>query len=166
METKMKISIISLIICITFNSLTNAQKLKFDRYIGYEPIDFYDSINKKMVYFSENPSEKWFYKNTLRIINDSIEIDKSPIAIRKNDTLYSASDGGFYYYKGMIISRGKIVNVKLRLDHCDYCPIPAKINPRTNEFDVDSSFYDYKIYKMTISKDLINLNNIQYRKEK
>lgn len=34
------------------------------------------------------------------IRNDSVFLYKQPIHIRKKDTVYSASDGAFYYYLG------------------------------------------------------------------
>ena len=45
---------------------------------------------------------KWYHLNKILIDKDSIFLYKLPVMIDKRDTIYSASDGAFYYYFGVI----------------------------------------------------------------
>lgn len=51
-------------------------------------------------------TDRWFHENTLTFRADSVFIDKVPVSIgkymSKDSKRYSASDGGFYTYRGKI----------------------------------------------------------------
>jgi len=82
--------------------------------VGLEKIKGYSS--------SEKPKYIWYHLSVLTIKGDSVFLEQSPIAIYKNDTIFSASDGGFYSYAGAIFEyEGKTI-ADLNLKSCDYCP--------------------------------------------
>lgn len=77
-------------------------------YIGIEPI--------------KGCTEKWYHLTAITFKGDSVFVEQSPIVLRKRDTLFSASDGGFYSYAGTIQQyKGRTV-ASLTLVSCDYCP--------------------------------------------
>ena len=83
-------------------------------FIGLESIKGYED--------SAKPNYKWYHLSIMTIKGDSVFLDQSPIAIYKKDTLFSASEGGFYYYKGTLQwFQGKII-ADLTLDSCFNCP--------------------------------------------
>jgi hypothetical protein len=102
---------------------------------------------------------KWYHLNTLLIENDSLFIYKVPVQIEKKDTLYSASDGAFYYYYGRFQQINSDTVSILTMYNCDYCgmpvrtdsitgfmfPIPQidtlKVAKRTNEFVLENVTY-------------------------
>ena len=53
---------------------------------------------------------------------DSVSLEESPISIYKKDTMYSASDGGFYSYVGKVRYIDGSAYLDLKLKTCDYCP--------------------------------------------
>ncbi len=67
------------------------------------------------------PKWKWYHLSYLKIKGDSVFLDQSPISIYKTDTSFSASDGGFYYYSGTLISSDTTVEINLKETSCDYC---------------------------------------------
>ncbi len=68
---------------------------------------------------------KTYHLGDLKIIGDSAFLDQNPISIYKKDTLYSASDGGFYYYSGTVQRKDTTITIDLKELFCDYCPVPA-----------------------------------------
>jgi hypothetical protein len=94
-------------------------------FVGLEEIKGYSDSTK--------PKYKWYHLSVLTFKDDSVFLEQSPIALYKRDTIYSASDGGFYSYSGIIqFYKGKTI-ATLTLVKCDYCPlqivsfIPPKI---------------------------------------
>lgn len=94
-------------------------------FIGLEPMKNYSDSSK--------PNHKWYHLSILTFQGDSVFLEQSPVAIYKRDTVYSASDGGFYYYAGIIEKyQGKTI-ADFTLKYCDYCPnrfikfIPPKL---------------------------------------
>ena len=71
---------------------------------------------------------KSYHLGFLKIKGDSVFLDQSPIFVYKNDTSYSASDGGFYYYSGTFQKSDTTILLDLKELFCDYCGIPVKIN--------------------------------------
>lgn len=64
---------------------------------------------------------KWYHLNTVLLDNDSIFLYKIPVQIQNKDTIYSASDGAFYYYLG-VIKKSDTNNIAYLTSHnCDYC---------------------------------------------
>jgi hypothetical protein len=66
---------------------------------------------------------KTFHLGYLKIKGDSVFLDQNPIFVYKNDTSYSASDGGFYYYSGTFQKSDTTISFYLKELFCDYCPI-------------------------------------------
>lgn len=85
-------------------------------------------------------------------------IEKSPVAIFKTDTLASASDGGFYKYTGTWKDEEAFEIIAIETD-CDYCP----------ELVEEVSDGKYKrvfrkqIYKGRKSEKTLILNGITFR---
>lgn len=86
------------------------------------------------------PKYKWYHLSELTIKGDSVFLEQSPVAIFNKDTIFSASDGGFYYYAGTVqLFKGQTV-ADLTLTTCDYCPNQfIKFIPPKLVRDVDSS---------------------------
>jgi hypothetical protein len=105
-------------------------------YVGLQEHCRTDSFGKKDCYSDPgNPERKWYHYSYLKVKGDSVFLDQSPISIgRKNDTLWSASDGAFYYYHGTISKNDTAAKMDLNLISCDYCAIPTKDNPRAYLF--------------------------------
>ena len=74
---------------------------------------------------------KWYHLNTVLIDEDSIFIYKSPVRVEKNDTVYSASDGAFYYYFGVIRQADSLQLAYLTSHNCDYCGTRVRIDSLT-----------------------------------
>ena len=97
-------------------------------YVGLEELGCYTNTKgeKECYIDSSIPYYKWFRLSTIRFRKDSIFLDQSPVAIYKSDTIFSASDGGFFYYKGKYEDLKDSLVLRLVIDHCDYCPVPLK----------------------------------------
>ena len=91
-------------------------------YTGLEKICWGKSKNGECLNSLEsNPQRKWYHENMLKIQGDSAFLDQNPISIYKKDTVYSVSDGAFYYYKGTVTKTDTTIVVNLTLLFCDYC---------------------------------------------
>ena len=106
------------IILTTFSIIFNCQifgQLKpKEIFIGIERIKEYEDTRKS--------NYKWYHLSILTFKDDSVFLDQKPIAIYKKDTIFSNSEGGFYYYKGTIEKyQGKKI-ANLELDSCYHCP--------------------------------------------
>jgi hypothetical protein len=115
--------------CLIFNAML-AQPVT-GKYTGLE--EMWCTINKqgkKTCYKDpEHPKHKWFRLSVISFEGDSVFLDQSPVAIYKTDTIYSASDGGFYYYKGTYKVVKDTLRLNFKLDHCDYCALPKNPKP-------------------------------------
>ena len=100
-------------------------------YAGLEEMCWTDSNGKKKCYIDPaTPERKWYHLGYLKIRDDSVFLDQNPIHIgENNDTLWSASDGAFYYYSGICERKDSIVEFNLKELFCDYCPHEIKIKP-------------------------------------
>ena len=118
MITKKSLIIGVLIIVFSFKS----NKLNYGNtetlYLGFEKMEGY--------FDESHPNYRWFRKTHIKFKNDSVFIDQSPIAISKSDTIYSASDGGFYYYKGIKTEKGNQIKMTTKEISCDNCPAVIK----------------------------------------
>lgn len=98
---------------------------------------------------------KWFHLTRLTIKNDSVWVEQDPVYIHKRDTIWSASDGAFYYFEGTIKTNGKQITMDLNMTNCDYCGIPEDSVKQAHFFHkiwngqmtnngivMDSSFYN------------------------
>src|SRR5215467_5035147 len=52
------------------------------------------------------PKYKWFRLTHFTVSGDSVWVKQNPVAIYKKDTVWSSSDGGFYYYRGTYSQQG------------------------------------------------------------
>lgn len=96
----------------TISCNTSSNKLD-GLYVGLEEMSTF--INPS------NPKWKWYHLSYLKINGNSVYLDQSPISIYKKDTTFSASGGGFYYYKGSLISRNTTIEINFKEISCDYC---------------------------------------------
>ena len=91
-------------------------------YKGLEEICWTDSTGRKECFIDPTNSEsKWYHLGILKIKGDSAFLDQNPVSINNEDTSYSASDGGFYYYKGTTNIKDSVVSISLEEVLCDYC---------------------------------------------
>jgi hypothetical protein len=144
--------VILLLICLPAGS----QSLS-GYYIGKEKIemsvDFGSSGGIKKI-------KKWYHLNHLLIQNDTIFLYKEPIRLIHGDTLYSASDGAFYYYSGNLIRKNKSTRARLILTNCDYCIMPVTLDTLTNELENIPTVNSYLIKPR--SNKLI-INKVKYK---
>lgn len=114
----LKMAIISALI-FSLCALDNAygQSVRNGTYVGLE--DNHYSSHEKHKNF------KWYHMTRLTIRDDSVWVTQDPIAIHKQDTIWSSSDGAFYYFKGRITTNGNQITLHLEMTHCDYCGIPT-----------------------------------------
>jgi hypothetical protein len=73
----------------------------------------------------EDPSAKWFHENRLLIRKDDAILDKVPVVVGRGKKGYSASDGGFFTYRGRFSKKDGQIFVALRLCQSDYVIFPA-----------------------------------------
>ncbi|WP_395053977.1 hypothetical protein [Flavobacterium sp.] len=148
--------------CLFFliiSSWSCSKKINQEVYVGYEPIMWNtdDNGNKTNTDF-QNPSQKWFHRNILKIKNDSVFLDRTPLSIIGNKTLYSSSDGGFYYYKGIIIKENDETKIELTEIVCDYCPVEVSKNK-------NDTIPKRKLYGK-ITAEGIEINNVKINEKK
>ena len=138
---------------------------------------------------STKPHYKWYHLSQLTFKVDSVYLEQSPIAIYKKDTVFSASDGGFYYYAGTIEKYKGQTIANMTLTSCDYCPnqfikfIPPKLvidydSTQKDNADTVSTIieppiienlsikYKNMILEKTKSSKTIKLNGINFRRQK
>ena len=119
-----------------------------------------DSMGVKTCFGDELESnDKWYHLSYLKLENDSVFLDMYPISITESgDTLYSASDGGFYFYKG-VFSNSEELNIELIEVYCDYCATQVKkINeneyrPIKRELKLTGKFDD----------ELLHINGLHFK---
>lgn len=143
-----------------------SQNLKNGIYIGYEEMIIIDDKSGKWINYGEaiDSSYKWYHENTMVIRNDSVFLSKDAISIKGKDKLYSASDGSFYYYNGIIRKENDSLFLFLKLDHCDYC---VKFSKKVGDsFIEDSSVYKEKKYKLEINGNRIIFDSTVYIRQK
>lgn len=138
---------------------------------------------------TDKPKYKWYHLSELTFIGDSVYLEQSPIAIFKKDTLFSASDGGFYSYAGKLRKYKGQTFADLTLVSCDYCPnqfikfIPPKLirdsdSKQTNLSDtvttiveppmIENRYVKYKAMLLEKAKapNTLLLNGILFRSKK
>jgi hypothetical protein len=116
-------------IFLIISTFSFSQTTKEKTFVGYEPIMWNkDKNGNKTNTDFENPKQKWYHKNILKIKNDSVFLDRIPISKIGKKTFHSSSDGGFYYYKGIIIKENDQTKIELTEIGCDYCPVQESRN--------------------------------------
>jgi hypothetical protein len=140
--------------------LVSCQSIPKGTYVG----------NVSMPGFSDDENDQWYYESRLTIEGTSVTLEQSPFHIKDGDKIYSASDGGFFYYQGTVVRTGDKYHILLDMTNCDYCGIPYTRNPQINSdesaeagmsfrekvdkgiYIVDPSF-KHKEYQLTPQKD-------------
>jgi hypothetical protein len=150
---------ISLIFLI-FLSIKTYSQIDNGYYIGYERMCWKNSKGKKECY---DAPRKWYHKNNLLINNDSIFIYKEPIHINKKDTLYSASDGAFFYFAGKILKNNDQYFATLLMTNCDYCARKVVIDSITGYVTPVTDTFTYQL--ANVKTDLV-INNVAYKLQK
>ena len=112
-----------ILILVSCNSKKIDSKNSETLFLGYEKIGILNESNPEMV---------WFYETLIKFKNDSVFIDQNPISVNKKDTLYSSSDGGFYYFKGTQTENLGKIKILTKEIACDYCPTALKKNSEGN----------------------------------
>ena len=159
-KRKMKNMKVYCFIFLTLSTLSFSQTTKQKTYVGYEPIMWNkDKEGNETNAVFENPKQKWYHKNILKIKNDSVFLDRIPVSKIGKKTLYSSSDGGFYYYKGIIIKDHNQTKIELTEIGCDYCPVEVSINK--NEIIPKRKLYG-KITEEGIDINNVKLTEIEY----
>ena len=120
-----------------FLSLLLAQTIAAGLYIGRE----------KMSNLSPGRNARWYHENLLLVDNDSFFLYKSPIQIIKKRKIYSASDGGFYYYYGKSARTDSGMIVRLTRHNCDYCAMPIRMDTATGFMYPIAKTETYKIVR-------------------
>ncbi len=135
-------------ILIAICALNNAlwQTVKDGSYSGLEDMHYVSHARHNVL--------KWYHLTYLTIKDNSVMVSQAPVAINKHDTIWSASDGAFYYYEGTVTIKGEQITMNLRMTNCDYCGIPEDSARREqffhriwsgkmmdNGITIDGSFY-------------------------
>lgn len=69
--------------------------------------------------------DAFYHLHELSIRGKDLVIKISPIFIEKGEMTYSASDGGFFTYKGKITRKGSKFQVKMQITDSDYSGVPS-----------------------------------------
>ena len=136
--------ILTIFTSIIFTQAQAQFKLK-GNFVGLELMNNYDD--------PANPNYRWYHLSRLTFNGDSVFLEQSPVAIYKKDTIFSASDGGFYSYRGVVTNfQGKTI-ATLTLIHCDYCPM------RTVKFTAPKNIVDTA--NATNADTILNVNELE-----
>lgn len=96
---------------------------------GPIPDGEYIGLEKMESLSPENKAVHWYHQNDLIIKGNAVTLCKSPLTINKGVTEYSASDGGFYSYRGTVVSKNSKIYLRLLLFESDYAAVRLKVNP-------------------------------------
>ena len=149
----MKIIILIVFCFLTFNSYA---QIDMGVYKGFERMCWTNDKGKIECY---DAPHKWYHSNTVYIRNDTMFLYKEPIMISKKDTIYSASDGAFYYFFGKIYKSDTTLFVKLIMNNCDYCRRRYKADTSTGFQYPIIDTVEYAIHK---TKNGFSLNGVNY----
>ncbi|MCC2546929.1 hypothetical protein LJY25_10775 [Hymenobacter sp. BT175] len=127
----------------------------------------------------EDTTDRWYHENRLTIRSDSVFLEKLPVVIKNHQKGYSASDGGFYTYRGRISAYPDSLVARLRLVNQDYMLVnfrflrpPGKDSTRSlaelverGIAEVDSSQFK-ATYHLTAAPGRIVLDSVAYAQKK
>lgn len=155
-------SLAIIILFILTSTVTYGQSNMNGIYKGLEEMCVTDSLGEKDCFTDpKKPEWKWYHLNYLKINGDSVFLNQKPISKFKKRTIYSASDGGFYYYSGTIkVISDTTILIELTELHCDNCATQVRIQP-------DGTYKEEKRKIRIVGKlenDLIITNNVVYKK--
>jgi hypothetical protein len=146
-------------ILISLNA--SAQRSLDGIYQGVQPKYWTLKNGKKILWKdTERKNHYWYSLMYIKIRGDSVFLDESPVTIYKQDTMYSASDGGFYYYTGIHKMNDSLINFSLRELYCDYCGIP-KIKDADGNWVKEIRYRTYNVKQ--VNNDLI-INGSLFKK--
>lgn len=114
-------------------------------YSGLERMCWINDSGEKECY---DEPRNWYYLNTLLVDNDSLFMYKVPVQIESGDTLFSASDGGFFYYFGRQNNENADTTVVLKMYNCDYCVRQVRIDSITGFMFPMPKIDTFKVSKM------------------
>jgi len=117
----MKIYLFAFLTFTSFNLIYGQDSLN-GLYVGVEQKYWTEKNGKKIIWKDdERPKHIWYSLSSLKLKGDSVFLDQSPVSIYKTDTVFSASDGGFFYYSGTFTKKGPSISINLTEISCDYC---------------------------------------------
>jgi hypothetical protein len=116
------------------------------------------------------PKERWLYEVNIVIKDTTITIDKYPVYFDSlNKKWYSASDGGFLTYKGVLTRFNDLYIAKTKLIDCDYIGLSIYKPPKNQDdtmkqeqidltkFEIYDDSHGHQLYfpNGTITQDFI-----------
>ncbi len=121
-------------------------------FVGMEPMPgYHDPLT---------PKDRWFHQNTLTIKGRDATLSKSPVSYNNGRKSYSASDGGFYTYRGAVNFSGGQWQLVLLLIGSDYVARPI---------DKDGKPIPPKPQRFTITRmkdGSLQIGEVTYRRSK
>lgn len=127
-------------------------------FFGEESICVKDKYRRIKCYDSPR---KWFHENQLSIKNDTFFLYKVPFHKVKNKRLFSAADGGFYYYLGIPKFENKDTFIYFHKNNCDYCARHIKIDSSTWW---QIPVIEIEKLKYSKTKDGFKIGDVEYQK--
>jgi len=118
-------------------------------YTGLQEICTIKNGKKDCFTDPEYPKYKWYHLSELTFRDSVVSFAQFPVAIDGKDTIYSASDGGFYYYSGKYTENKDIVMIELQLTSCDYC---TRSHPRKKSLKATRKGNDLLINNFLFTK--------------
>jgi len=91
-------------------------------------------------------TEKWFYEVSVAIRANQITIEKNPVFFKDSIKSYSASDGGFITYKGILTKLGDTYIAKTKMSDYDYVGFSFFEAPKLTD-DFYTTFVDTPVVK-------------------
>ncbi len=148
--------IIITIVLFSFSGFKSFSQARISLYKGLERICWINESGELECY---DAPKKWYYESSLLIDKDSFFIYKVPVQIVGKKKIYSAADGGFYYYFGKTQQTDTGTIVKLIMNNCDYCAHSIEVDTVTGfMFPVAK----VESYKVTAIPNGVRLGNVSY----
>ena len=125
----------------------------------------------------EKPGDKWYHENIVYIRPDSLYLKGNPIIVSQNGKKgYSASDGGFYSYKGRINTTNGSLKAQLLMFQHDYIGVPITIKDKDTAavkrlgleeairrgLAIQDSSYYKKVYTIHLLPKGFEMNGVRY----
>ncbi len=136
-----------LFICLLV-SIYSCSSIKKNYWVGF------DKVSSKSMY------GELIHKNHLLLKGDSAFLYKEPYYVKNGDTICSASDGGYYFYRGKIIEdkKRRTQYLHLTLVNCDYCIRETLVDSITGH-----ELFKPKLIRWNIKMgEKLIVNNIKY----
>jgi len=162
MSNPLHIRLLLLLACFCSSvAIVSAQNIAEGYYIGMIEMCSIDSSGTKECYTDPaDPRRKWYHLTKIKLSGDSIFVDQSPVGVRKRDTVYSASDGGFYYYRGTISKKQGGWRIHLKMVSCDYCTLRYRRLPNGDREVISNS----KEWIATFHDQQLEINGNYFRR--